>query len=61
VSRVDGNITKAGDAPVRARQYPSLNEEKSVLLEQTKDQLRTLKLTGLLEALEQQLLPVSRT
>jgi DNA replication protein DnaC len=44
-----------GDSPA-VRPNPLIQKrEQGMLLEQTKDQLRTLKLTGFLEALEQQL------
>ena len=44
-----------GDSPAVQPNQLIQKREQGMLLEQTKDQLRTLKLTGFLEALEQQL------
>lgn len=53
-SVVSKRISPEGDC-TEVQPSPINQERKSMLLEQTKDQLRTLKLTGFLEALEQQL------
>lgn len=48
-------LAPGDSAVVRPRPLTQQRENKIMLLEHTKDQLRTLKLTGFLEALEQQL------